>query len=155
MKFNLVKFTAIALSSLLFFNSCDKELSPTTLVGQQFSFDQLFEHVTNEIQVDDKEHALYIDFEYERGTNNIVVTQVEQKEPDFFVIYPHIESSRIGNYTVTCNDGDETWEEGCSGNMSCGKLVYKCLGQGGCATICEGRIIYIPPARLFVAKSKN
>ena len=64
MKSNLVKFTAIALSSLVFFNSCDKELSPTTLVGQQFSFDQLFEHVANEIQVDDKEHALYIDFEY-------------------------------------------------------------------------------------------
>lgn len=50
------------------------------------------------------------------------------------------------NYTVTCNlpDGQTTVTE-CGEDVGCaGHATWECLEHGGCATICNAKITYIP-----------
>lgn len=50
------------------------------------------------------------------------------------------------NYTVTCSWGNgESEVTECGSNVGCaGKATWECLENGGCATICNAKIMYIP-----------
>ena len=75
-----------------------------------------------------------------------------EKEPDFFILESEksvIQRMAKVDYQVSCDNGDSSWDEGCEGKWSCGKLIAKCLDEGGCATICRARMAYVPQTKTF------
>ena len=156
MKIKLRFFKVLAvLSIMLASSSCvdETEMAPK-LEGQHYTFDELFEYVANEITVDNDEHALYIDYNYEKGCDKIVVTKIEQKEPEMFILTSSNDKLMKRNYTVECENGDNSWTQDCDGKFSCGSLIVDYIDKGGCATMCGGQIIYSPPIRHFVTRRR-
>lgn len=59
--------------------------------------------------------------------------------------HPDVEPN-TDNYTVTCNwgDGSQTITE-CGSDAACaGSATWNCVENGGCATICNAKIMYKP-----------
>lgn len=97
-----------------------------------------------------QENVIYIDYKWNSQNNTIEFLKSEEKEPVFFIL--ENENSMVeDDYEVSCNlpgeDGD--WTKGCNGKWSCGTLIQDCLEDGGCATNCQNRMIYIPQTKTF------
>jgi len=41
------------------------------------------------------------------------------------------------SYTIDCDGGTGDWPQTCNGSYSCAKLVKICLDLGGCASVCQ------------------
>ncbi|PIX07930.1 MAG: hypothetical protein COZ76_00840 [Flavobacteriales bacterium CG_4_8_14_3_um_filter_35_10] len=52
-------------------------------------------------------------------------------------------------YTVECSNGSNGWTKVCDGKLSCASLINDCLNQGGCATICNKQMTYVPQTSTF------
>ena len=70
-------------------------------------------------------------------TGQIALTNFEQERFFLFVYLESLENVRAqgGGIAVTCTgskNGD--WEEECDGKLSCGRLIVRCLKEGGCST---------------------
>lgn len=71
-------------------------------------------------------------------TNEITIENI--KQVNFFPIPIASEKTpefTEAEYQVDCDNGDSSWSKSCGGKWSCGKLIAKCLDEGGCATICQ------------------
>ena len=104
----------------------------------------------------DPEHVVYIEVSWKKETNEARINSIEQKEPDFIPIPLKVKNKGAEDsggpgekdaYQVDCccNDqGHDIWNKTCDGKWSCGTLVADCLEEGGCATMCNATIIYMP-----------
>ena len=148
------KFTFVLLVSLLSFISCnDNESTLSSLENQTLSVETFFEKVSAMNLKTSKENIIYIDYEWDTKNKTIKYLGFEEKEPDFFILESDESvANRATAYEVSCDrggDGTKNWHEDCDGKWSCGKLIAKCLDEGGCATICQQKMAYIPQTKTF------
>lgn len=115
------------------------------------SADTFFEIVLQEASNIKGENVLYITADFNTKENKYSNYKFEIKEPNFFVFDEVINSVEGKKYTVTCTKGGKTlWTDECDGKFSCGSMIYKCLEGGGCGTICQGKMVYIPQTKNLV-----
>ena len=123
------------------------------------SMDDFLEAVTKmDLETDNKENGIYINYEWDKAENTISVLKVEEKELDFFPLISKTEithRSSDRNFTVECINGDESWTKNCDGKGPCGGLVGECLDKGSCAAICEQQMIYLPLITTFLLRSNR
>jgi hypothetical protein len=114
-------------------------------VSRQFTVEDLFEQVSKTKVESGK--VLYVDFTWNKLDNSVAIQHIQQREPDFFVLEtPKSSSLKLTagpSYTVECSNGKNSWSKNCDSKLSCGTLIKECLDQGGCATICQKKIIYL------------
>lgn len=146
---NIIKFMFIAILSLTFF-ACSEEENLRTLENQSLDIGTFFEKVSNMNIGTNKENIIYINYEWNSKDKTIKYLNSEEKEPDFFILESKKSlAQRAADYQVSCDNGDSSWDSDCSGKWSCGKLIAKCLDEGGCATICQQQMAYSPQTRTF------
>jgi hypothetical protein len=136
------------------FYSCDKDNLVEDLKGETLTYDAFFEKVISSKINIEKEHALYFDYKWNKKTNLITIVSITEREPDFFVLENRDSSTpkpkmAYASYTVECTVGGNTTSTTCDGKISCGSAIAKCLDRGGCATICQNRMAYIPQYKTF------
>ncbi|WP_435255424.1 hypothetical protein [Tenacibaculum sp. A30] len=133
--------------------SCNDNESLDTLTDTKMSPDEFFSKVAAmDIQTSNDENVIYIDVEYDKKNNTIKYLGSVEAEADFFILDSEEEIQRRveeSAYEVTCKGGTSEFTKGCDGKISCGRLIYKCLQSGGCATICQNKIVYVPQNRTF------
>ncbi|WP_437823062.1 hypothetical protein [Tenacibaculum mesophilum] len=133
--------------------ACNKNQPLKLLADSKLSPDEFFSKVSAlDIQTSNDENVIYIDVEYDKKNNTIKYLSSVEAEADFFVLDSEEEiQKRIdkGTYEVTCKGATGEFTESCEGKVSCGKLIYECLQAGGCATICQNKIVYVPQNRTF------
>lgn len=146
-KFILALFVIV--STLI---SCNENDTLDTLANTKMNPEEFFAKVAAmDIQTSD-ENVIYIDIKYDSEKNTIEYITSREAKPDFFVLDDEEEVKQRraeDKYEVTCKGGTKEFTEGCNGKLSCGKLIYNCLQSGGCATICENKVIYVPQNKLF------
>lgn len=147
-KIGLLLILILTVSSLVFV-SCQNEQIPS---GQDISqvdidakkIDELLENYKPSLIdkaskiTDDK----VITFEI---VKNLKTNEIAIKNEQIVSFFPIDERSSYYNrisaeYQIDCNlggDGSNNWSESCDGKWSFGKLIARCLDQGGCATICQ------------------
>lgn len=149
---SLLKNTTIFLFALLVFSCSQEEDNLTSLKNQSLKFETFFERVSSMNLKTSNENIIYIDYEWNAKNKTIKYLNSIEKEPDFFILESEKNvAQRIAadEYQVSCDNGDSSWDEGCDGKWSCGKLIAKCLDEGGCATICQARMAYVPQTKTF------
>ncbi len=148
---NFKRFTVICLT-LLLCNSCSSEkpefINESNVKQLQnekeiATINNLLENIKPQLneRAKDLEEFNYISFEVVKNLNTNEITLENFKELSLFPIADLTQNNR-STYTISCDnngDGESDWEEQCSGIGSCGKLVKKCLDEGGCAEICENK----------------
>lgn len=148
----LLKNILIFLFTLFVFSCIQEEDNLSSLENQSLEFETFFERVSNMNLKTSNENIIYIDYELNSKDKTIKYLKSIEKEPDFFILESEKSVTRKMakvDYQVSCDNGGSSWDEGCDGKWSCGKLIAKCLDQGGCATICQGRMAYIPQIKTF------
>lgn len=58
-------------------------------------------------------------------------------------------------YQVVCDLRKDSWDEFYNGRISCGRLIEKCLGEGGCATMCNNSMAYDLETKTFYLLEVN
>ena len=133
--------------------ACNKNQPLKLLADSKLSPDEFFSKVSAlDIQTSNDENVIYIDVEYDKKNNTIKYLGSVEAEADFFILDSEEEIQRREEesaYEVTCKGGTSEFTKGCDGKISCGRLIYKCLQSGGCATICQNKIVYVPQNRTF------
>ncbi|KAB1155310.1 hypothetical protein F7018_12615 [Tenacibaculum aiptasiae] len=153
---NLLKTTITLLLTILAL-SCNLEENLDSLENQSLHYEDFFKKVSNMKLKTSEENVIYINYKWDATKETIEYLNSKEKEPDFFILELESEdniASRIeeGGYQVDCDrggDGSNNWSKTCNGKWSCAKLIAKCLNEGGCATICQQQMIYIPQTNTF------
>lgn len=145
MKSTKLILLAILLSCLNF--SCskkDEDLS--SLQNQKLSYEAFFEKVASMNLEASSENIIYITYNLNSTNRTIEYLSFEEREPDFFVLDTRINAD---DFTVECQNGDDSWNDTCSGKISCGRLIAKCLDEGGCALTCQNEMAFAPRTKTF------
>ena len=140
---------------LLIFSCSQGENDLSSLENQSLELNKFFEKVSSMNLKTSQENVIYIDYKWNPNKKTIEYLKSEEKEPDFFIL----ESSKnlaqrdafiaADDYQVNCDNGESSWSGDCDGKWSCGKLIAKCLDEGGCATICQQTMAYAPQTKTF------
>ncbi len=142
---SLVSFAHILVWILLAGTACNEQVGVSgSLSDQQLSMEELFEKVS-QMKVKSG-RVLYVDFTWNKIENTVIINEMEEREPDFFVLEtPRKTSAKINgpSYIVECSNGSKSWTKTCDSKLSCGSLIKECLDQGGCATICQKKMVYL------------
>ncbi|WP_346881606.1 hypothetical protein [uncultured Algibacter sp.] len=129
-----------------------------TEIKPEIMIDKLLEAFKGELDlkgVKSSEVVISYDFEVvlNERTGQVFIAGLT-KQPIFPIGGKSLYKKDGKKYTLSCSKGDKTTTSNCSGKFSCGKAVYNCLEEGGCATICEA-----PPRSIvndaFVEKISN
>lgn len=153
LKFNGMKKNVFVLFIGLSFLACNQKTTDKTIIGKAMTTSDFFDAVSA-MDVKNQEHAIYLETRWDQKNKLIAATNIIEKEPDFFVIdFPNNDVKK--KYTVTCTNGKNEWTKGCDGKLSCGGLVSDCLAEGGCATICTAKVIYVPQMKSFYIESAH
>lgn len=128
---------------------------------QSLSYEEFFEEISEmNIQVSE-ENLFYINYQWDAKEETFALLGFEEKEPDFFVLDFRLGLETKGNtemtdpYQVVCDLGKDSWDEFCNGKISCGRLIAKCLDEGGCATMCNNSMAYDPETKTFYLLEVN
>ncbi len=159
------KMYFIFLFALVAFSCNQDEGDLSMLKNQAIGYEDFFEKVASMNLKTDKENVIYIDYEWNASDKTITYIGSEEKEPsmDIGVALALLETERKSknkmdtkgyhesgsDYQVSCDNGDGSWDSPCKGVRSCGKLIAKCLEEGGCATICRQQMVYAPEDKVF------
>ncbi len=158
------KMYFIFLFALVAFSCNQDEGDLSMLKNQAIGYEDFFEKVVNMNLKTGKENVIYIDYEWNASDKTITYIGSEEKEPsmDIALALALLETEKKRNnkvetkghnedeaYQVSCDNGDGSWDSSCGGVRSCGKLIARCLEEGGCATICRQRMIYDPEDKVF------
>lgn len=146
------------LTTILLFSCTERENTLDDLKGEKLSYDNFFEKVVK--SKTEAEKALLITYEINKVGKTITFINSESVEPTWgfaLNIAPkmraHYDTKSIDlkkeSYTVNCNNGNKSWSKPCDGKYSCGTSINKCLEEGGCATICKNKMLYIPEINEF------
>lgn len=120
---------------------------------QLTTFNEMFETIAN-TELKEDETVLYVSYNWNKNTNEVSITNIIEREPDFFVLATDNDFSKV-KYTVECENGDDSWTAECDGKFSCGYKIADCLADGGCATICPKELVYTPQTRTFILKNNE
>lgn len=136
----------IAIFMILLILSCNKEEAALVdnLNNQTLRMEDMFQSITSKHVQPGR--VLYIEFTWNKAENTAVIDFIEEREPDFFVLeIPKPSGSRVTgpSYTVECSNGSKSWTKSCDSKLSCGTLIKECLDQGGCASICQKKMVYL------------
>jgi len=127
----------------------DDGLSPLREM-KNISVEDFFDEVSKmDLEISD-ENVIYISYKFDKSNNTISITEVKEAEPHIFILPFTKSNSSSADYTVECSNGDNSWTSSCDGKYSCGRLIAKCLSEGGCATICEAKMMYVPQIKTFI-----
>ena len=138
---------------LLIFSCSQGENDLSSLENQSLELNKFFEKVSSMNLKTSQENVIYIDYKWNPNTKTIAYLKSEEKEPDFFILEsPKNLAERdafiaADDYQVDCDNGESSWSGDCDGKWSCGKLIAKCLDEGGCATICQQTMAYAPQTK--------
>lgn len=149
---NLLKITAIFSIIFLTFSCSQEEGELSSLENQKLNFEAFFEKVSSMNLETSEESVIYINYKWDSTKKTIEYLNSEEKEPDFFILESPKEIAHrniAADYQVDCDNGDDSWSAECNGKLSCGRLIAKCLDEGGCATICESSMVYSPQTNTF------
>jgi hypothetical protein len=159
---NILKITLIF--SVFIFFSCEKQETLESLENQSMTFDELFEKVSSTDIQTSEENSIHIIYKWNKNNNTVSIISSEEKELSWGAALEIAslknnsnfkERSFGGGYQVSCSNGDKSWNKKCSGKWSCGKAIGECLDQGGCAKICELKLEYYAPKRIFFLDSER
>ncbi|TPD73400.1 hypothetical protein [Flavobacterium microcysteis] len=132
------------------------------LQNKKIPLDSFFEKVIAEnVSTKKVDNAFYIDYLWDKENKTIEIINITEKELDFFPISERplnkenpADSGLIApgkKYKVTCTKGGkDIWTKECDGKFSCGSLIYDCLEDSGCSTICKNSMIYMPENNEFI-----
>ncbi|MDA9349586.1 hypothetical protein OAB04_01165 [Polaribacter sp.] len=140
---------------LLIFSCSQGENDLSSLENQSLELNKFFEKVSSMNLKTSQENVIYIDYKWNPNKKTIEYLKSEEKEPDFFILEsPKNLAQRdafiaADDYQVNCDNGESSWSGDCDGKWSCGKLIAKCLDEGGCATICQQTMAYAPQTKTF------
>ncbi len=132
-----------------------KESSFDELQNKKIPVDSFFEKViAQNPKTKDEDNAFYIDYNWNRQTKTVEITNVIEKELDFFPFTSFAERKELllskNKYKVTCVvNGKDEWSKICDGMFSCGSLIMDCLDSEGCETVCTNKMIFIPQDKEF------
>ena len=138
----------------------DNETKIQELKNDKLSADNFFETIiSKKLQGTNNENVFYISFDYNNRNKSILITDITEKEPAFFVLedtklnYRSTEDSfsyAADSYKVTCvKGGKDLWTKTCDGKYSCGGMIYDCLNQVGCVETCKSTAVYMPQINTF------
>ena len=121
--------------------SADIEVTKSQTKNEVEVINNLLESIKPELQsrASTLEEFEFITFEVVKNMKTKVITLENFKEVRLFPI-TDLMSGQRSTYVISCfngGDGSDDWEAECTGVSSCGKLIKKCLDQGGCAQVCE------------------
>jgi len=140
---------------LLIFSCSQGENDLSSLENQSLELNKFFEKVSSMNLKTSQENVIYIDYKWNPNKKTIEYLKSEEKEPDFFILEsPKNLAQRdafiaADDYQVNCDNGESSWSGDCDGKWSCGKLIAKCLDEGGCATIYQQTMAYAPQTKTF------
>ena len=154
MKYLLKNTLILLLVSLTF--CCSQEEDFSSLENQKLDAETFFKKVASMHLEISQELVIYIDYQWDWDPVEKTIEYVhsEEKEPDFFILESPKETAQnngfVSNeYQVHCDHGGHSWSEEWGGKWSCGKSIARCLDEGGCTTICQQRMVYVPQATVF------
>ena len=138
----------------------DNETKIQELKNDKLSADNFFETIiSKKLQSINNENVFYISFDYNNRNKSILITDITEKEPAFFVLedtklnYRSTEDSfsyAADSYKVTCvKGGKDLWTKTCDGKYSCGGIIYDYLNKGGCVETCKSTAVYMPQINTF------
>ena len=110
-------------------------------------FDEFFDEISSTDYILKKDEVVYLNYSWNKKTNKITLLNTITSEPNFIPLYP---SEKAEEYTVSCSNGDASWDATCNGKWSCGSKIYECLEAGGCAEICTATAVFLPQANAFM-----
>ncbi len=132
----------------LMLSSCQKDNLKELKAKETIQLETFFDDVSNmDLKIDD-DNVIYIDYKWDKANGSIELVNVVEKEPDFFVIVDRTKGEET-TYTVYCENGENSWTQECPGKYPCSQLIGKCLDESGCATICQGTMVYVPQIKSF------
>lgn len=154
----------IVLSIMLFSTvGCQKD-NIGNLENQTLTFEEFFDKVSSmNIQTSEK-NVIVINYTLDKKNNLITITDSQEQEASWGVALEVAslrdnsnfqERSLSDKYQVSCSTGDKSWNKKCDGKWSCGRAIYKCLNEGGCAEICALKMEYYAPEKIFFLESKE
>ena len=120
--------------------------------------DQMFEKISNENIDLEKGKALIVNYEYDNRTGMCKIIDFKQATPENSILNDNKsmyelmgrEKELSYTYTVKCDFAKKKdWTKTCDGVYSCGGLISDCLKAGGCATICQNKLVYTPNTQVF------
>lgn len=149
-------FTLFVLFTTMLTISCSDKNHELNNQNSEEKINKLFDLVDSKIETKsqvlrqlngDKVIQKAITFLVIRDNNTGEISLANFKEEDYFApIADVFENSTLSqtqymdDYTVSCSGGSGgDWESSCGGKFSCGKLIAKCLDEGGCASICNAK----------------
>lgn len=147
----ILKITFVLFLSLTFF-ACSEDDNLNSLENQSLQYETFFKKVSSMNLKISQENVIYIDYKWDANKKTIEYLNSEEKEPDFFILESEksLNTRRMAaDYQVSCDNGADSWDKSCDGKWSCGRLIADCLDQGGCATICQQRMVYVPQTKTF------
>ena len=140
--------------------SCSKDKNQDPLQDLQnksMTYEDFFKTVSEKEVSVPEDKVLFISYELNKKDHTITLLSSVEAEPSWGVAldvasrYEDLKVSRKKDkYTVACSGakgGD--WTKGCSGDYSCGRLIYECGEAGGCGTICKTHMVYVPDVKAF------
>ena len=152
---SLLKILTFLLFALITFSCIQRENDLSSIENQSLELEKFFEKVSSMNLKTSQENVIYIDYKWNPNTKTIAYLKSEEKEPDFFILEsPKNLAERdafiaADDYQVDCDNGESSWSGDCDGKWSCGKLIAKCLDEGGCATIYQQTMAYAPQTKTF------
>ncbi len=153
---NKFSFLALAILLIASFWSCQNKNEDvlSDLKGESLNFETFFEKVSNKDIKLSEEKVLLINYEWNAKDKTITILSSKEAEPSWGLAFDVAEKVKTKSfnkeaYKVSCNNGKNSWTKTCDGKWSCGKLAYKCLEQGGCATICKNDMVYVRETNTF------
>lgn len=140
------------------FTACQKNNSPDVLKEKEYSPEQFFEKISKMNLKAKGENVILINFQWNKKNKTFTYLSSTEKKPDASLGWAlglrGMFKSSANKYTVHCEKDNKlnSWEDECSGAVSCGKLISKCLDDEGCATICKKQMIYAPQINTFILR---
>lgn len=143
---------------------CEKEVGLEKVNNREYSsINDLLESL--ESKTTPAEYGIFTEIVYDKSTGSVEIIKTAEKELGIEYLFFYMEADEDrknlpvesrANYTVSCSGGSEgEWEEDCNGKISCGRLVARCLDEGGCATVCNALIITIPELQTHIVQTKS
>lgn len=153
--------------------SCSKEDDLKAIENQDLKVDAFFEKVSNMNLKIHEDNLIVIDYIWNKKDRTIKIVKTEEREASWVEAFTILEEEfefagrkkdvrnsptvvSAKKYTIYCNKGRDKndkakgWRKGCSKTISCGKMVVKCLDEGGCGNICKNKMRYHPDTKTFL-----
>lgn len=138
---------------VLFLISCDKNDTNqlSDLEGKALKAEEFFDLVASK-KINSDGKALLISYQWNASDNTIIYKSDDWVEPSWglgLTVGASMSAKPGDKYKVTCTKGDTETTTTCNNQYSCGRIIADCLKEGGCAEICNAKMVYVPEVKTF------